>query len=114
MFILLNLFGWTYWLATFLGNSMGAVVSYLLNRSFTFNSNVTGSKSIPMFLLVILSCYGFSYFTGEVVADSIHFSSEVLSYISKDEVAILVGTVLYTITNYLGQKNFVFRRIVEE
>ncbi|WP_404332637.1 GtrA family protein [Mesobacillus maritimus] len=114
MFILLNLLGWMYWLATLVGNCIGAGVSYVLNRSFTFNSNVTGSKGIPKFFLVILSCYFLSYFIGGVVAESIHHSSQPFSFISKDELAILVGTVLYTLTNYLGQKSFVFRRGSEE
>lgn len=113
MFILLNLLGWTYWLATFVGNCIGAGVSYVLNRSFTFNSNVPGSKGIPKFFLVILSCYFLSYFIGGVVAESIHLTNHVLSFISKEELAVLIGTVLYTLTNYLGQKTIVFRRVSE-
>jgi len=114
MFILLNLIGWTYWLATFVGNCIGAGVSYVLNRSFTFNSNVNGSKGIPKFFLVILSCYVLSYFIGGVAAKSIHLSSQTFSYISKDELAVLIGTVLYTFTNYLGQKFIVFRSVTEK
>jgi putative flippase GtrA len=114
MFILLNLMGWSYWLATFLGNGIGAGVSYILNRSFTFNSNVNGSKGIPKFFLVILSCYFLSYFIGGLVAGSINLSSQPFSFISKDELAVLIGTILYTVTNYLGQKFIVFRSVSEE
>jgi putative flippase GtrA len=113
MFILLNLFGWTYWIATFLGNSIGAGVSYLLNRSFTFNSNVTRSEGIPKFFFIILSCYVLSFSMGGVVAETLHLSSQGVSFISKDEMAVLVGTVLYTLTNYLGQKFFVFKSVKE-
>jgi putative flippase GtrA len=114
MLIFLNLFGLTYWLATFVGNCIGAGVSYILNRSFTFNSNISGSKGIPRFFFVILSCYVFSYSFGDIVAENIHRSNQVLSFISDDELAVLVGTVTYTFTNYLGQKTIVFRSVTEE
>lgn len=111
MFIFLNLFGWTYWLATFLGNSIGSGISYVLNRSFTFNSNINGSKGIPRFFIVILSCYIVSYTLGGIVAEELHLSSQTLSFISKDELAVLFGTVLYTLTNYFGQRTFVFQSV---
>jgi len=116
MLILLNLFGWSYWLATFVGNCMGAGVSYILNRSFTFSSNINGSRGIPRFFFVILSCYIVSYSFGEIVAAvaTIHLSSQTLKFISQDELAVLVGTVVYTLTNYLGQKTIVFRSVIEE
>ena len=38
MYLLLHLAGLSYWTSTFLGNSVGAVVSFFLNRSFTFRS----------------------------------------------------------------------------
>ncbi|MBY0095586.1 GtrA family protein [Mesobacillus maritimus] len=114
MLILLNLFGWSYWLATFVGNCMGAGVSYILNRSFTFKSNINGSKGIPRFFFVILSCYIVSYSLGEIVAATIQLSSQTLSFISQDELAVLIGTVTYTLTNYIGQKTIVFRSVTEE
>ncbi len=114
MFILLNLFHCTYWLATFIGNCIGAMVSYKLNRSFTFNSRVKGSEGIPKFFLVILCCYVFSYSIGKITAEGIHLFSQSLSILSKDELAVLIGTVVYTLANYLGQKSFVFQRLSEE
>jgi len=113
MFILLNLFNWSYWLATFSGNCMGAVVSYILNRSFTFNSKVKGSEGIPKFFLVILCCYALSYSLGMGLAEGIHLLSQSLWNLSKDEMAVLIGTVVYTLANYLGQKTFVFHRFSE-
>ncbi|MFD1778723.1 GtrA family protein [Fredinandcohnia salidurans] len=101
IFLLLHVVGLSYWLSTFLGNSVGAVVSYLLNRRFTFNSKATFGRSIPLFILVILSCYFLSYSVSKLVAGFI-----LLPY--TNEIAVLLGTGLYTISNYFGQKYIVF------
>src|SRR4051812_45522454 len=61
MFFFLKFFHMSYWLSTFIGNSIGAAVSYFLNRSFTFNSNIAAKIGIPKFVAVILFSYVFSY-----------------------------------------------------
>lgn len=114
MFVLLNLFGWTYWLATFTGNSIGAVVSYFLNRSFTFNSKLNVSEGMPKFVVVIFICYIISYSMSEVVTDYVSIPNWATDFVTEDELAILGGAILYTLTNYLGQKSFVFRKLSEE
>jgi putative flippase GtrA len=107
MYVLLHIFH-HYWAATFLGNAAGAVVSYVLNRIFTFKSGVHLSTSILRFILVIGVCYGLSYYIG------LQFSSWLLHQLPaavrpfKKDVGILIGTGLYTLLNYTGQKYFVF------
>jgi putative flippase GtrA len=107
MYVLLHIFH-HYWAATFLGNAAGAVVSYALNRIFTFKSGVHLSTSILRFILVIGVCYGLSYYIG------LQFSSWLLHQLPaavrpfKKDVGILIGTGLYTLLNYTGQKYFVF------
>lgn len=113
MFILLNLFSWSYWLATFTGNSIGAVISYILNRSFTFNSTVGASEGIPRFITVIAFCYVVSYSVSGAAANLIEIPEWASRVVSSKELGILMGTILYTTTNYLGQKGFVFRRVTE-
>ncbi|WP_420063835.1 GtrA family protein [Metabacillus litoralis] len=46
IFLLLNVFGFSYWISTFIGNGIGAIISYILNRNFTFNSNVNNKKGL--------------------------------------------------------------------
>jgi len=101
IFLFLHAVGLSYWLSTFLGNSVGAIVSYLLNRRFTFNSNATFGRSIPLFILVILSCYFLSYSASKFIVGFI-----LLPY--TNEIAVLLGTGLYTMLNYFGQKHIVF------
>ncbi|WP_232284445.1 GtrA family protein [Bacillus timonensis] len=101
IFLLLHVVGLSYWLSTFLGNSIGATVSYVLNRRFTFGSKTSFARSIPLFIAVIFSCYFLSFSISKLAA-------EFLFTTHTNEVAVLLGTGLYTITNYLGQKHIVF------
>ncbi|MFS0863617.1 GtrA family protein [Fredinandcohnia sp. 179-A 10B2 NHS] len=107
MFLLLHLLGTSYWVATFIGNSIGAAVSYLLNKRFTFASKVALWKSIPLFVVVILSCYVFSYSVSKWIVSGMVLAIGVQAE-NTNYLAILFGTILYTITNYLGQKHIVF------
>ncbi|WP_223701221.1 GtrA family protein [Sutcliffiella deserti] len=109
MYLLLNVFHLNYWISTFVGNSIGAIVSYLLNRSFTFKSSAGHFTSFPRFIFVILICYFLSYRAGLFLT---HATLTGLGYGGnqhlEENIAILIGTGLYTILNYLGQKYFVF------
>ncbi|WP_442598869.1 GtrA family protein [Neobacillus sp. D3-1R] len=107
MFTCFHIFGWTYWISTFIGNSMGAVVSYLLNRKFTFSSNVTLKKGLPKFIFVILFCYFLAFSTSEWFCNWMTFLNW-QTFMSQEEQSILVGSFLYTLLNYGGQKYFVF------
>lgn len=110
IFILLNVFGLSYWGSTFVGNGVGAAVSYLLNRAFTFNSQIDFKNGVPKFITVILLCYFLSYSLGEFVADGAYYLYSTILFINEEEFAILLGSGLYTITNYFGQRNFVFKK----
>jgi putative flippase GtrA len=105
MFLLKLILGWPYWIATFSGNLIGAAVSFLLNRSFTFNSKVTMGKGIARFAAVIFICYVISFSAGRMIA-SIIMTNEKM--ITADSLAIFIGSVIYTLLNYLGQKKLVF------
>jgi putative flippase GtrA len=107
MFLLLNVVGASYWVSTFTGNAIGACVSFLLNRAFTFKSTVSYHTGLPRFIIVILLCYFSSYFLsgkmGEWISQYFIISPEMAKNVS-----VLLGSVFYTISNYLGQKYFVF------
>jgi putative flippase GtrA len=109
-FMLLNVLGWSYWLSTFIGNGSGACVSFLLNRAFTFQSNIEIKKSALRFFSLILLCYFFSFSSSDTIAELIYHHFGMSPLISNDELAILLGTGFYTVSNYLGQKYFVFRK----
>jgi putative flippase GtrA len=108
MYSLLHIMNLSYWYATFFGNVVGAFVSYLLNKTFTFRSKCSVSSTWYRFIIVICSCYFVSYYLGKMtVVLFIQKIPEIPLY-HADNYAILVGTALYTILNYLGQRWFVF------
>ncbi|OIK15654.1 polysaccharide biosynthesis protein GtrA [Bacillus sp. MUM 116] len=110
MYLLLHAFHLSYWISTFIGNSVGAVVSFFLNRSFTFKSNNTVSKSAIRFIIVILCCYFISYDLAKNLVSAVLYSNHFFSGKITTDMAVLVGTGLYTVLNYLGQKLFVYSK----
>jgi putative flippase GtrA len=112
MFSLLNIAHLSYWTSTFAGNAAGACVSYLLNRSYTFNSKVSYQRGLPRFVLIILFCYFSAYFCSERLVEWISPSLP-LSASLTENASILLGSALYTISNYFGQKYLVFKKLKE-
>lgn len=108
-FAFFNLLHFNYWASTFAGNTIGAVVSYMLNRTFTFRSNASIGSSWWKFALVIVVCYGVSYGISWLLAEAIGSYVTSASSAWLHNGAILVGNGLYTIGNYLGHKFFTFR-----
>ncbi len=107
-FLLFNVLRFGYWPSTFLGNTVGAVVSYVLNKTFTFRSKASVRSSWWKFGLVTVSCYAFSYSVSLLLASS--FAAALPGWNEKliHNGAILAGTGIYTIANYLGHKWFSF------
>ncbi|MBL4952803.1 GtrA family protein [Neobacillus sp. OS1-32] len=108
MFLFYHLFGLSYWIATFLGNTIGACVSYCLNRSFTFNSRASVSKSVVRFACVILFCYFVSFSIGKQAVHLVLNHTHIFSAAMSTDLAIFVSTCFYTLLNYTLQKWIVF------
>ncbi|WP_226534887.1 GtrA family protein [Fictibacillus halophilus] len=104
-FILLNGFHTGYWPSTFIGNAAGAVVSYILNRKFTFQSKTSVGVSSIRFLAVILISYFVAYSLSSQIINALD-----LQILTNKESSVLLGACLYTFANYMGQKYFVFTR----
>lgn len=107
IFLLLNVFGFSYWISTFIGNSIGAIISYILNRNFTFNSNVSNKKGIVLFLFVILVSYYVSYNIGYSLINKNVLSTNLYG----EELSILLAALIYTVLNYLGQRYLTFKQV---
>lgn len=105
MFGAYNLLGINYWISSALNYIVGSIVSYLLNRNFTFKSNDSQKKSIPKFIVNIFLCYTIAYGIAQPVVKII-FSE--LSTALRDNIAMLIGMCLFVGINYIGQRYFVF------
>ena len=109
MFVLYNAFGCSYWVSSFCDYFFGSILSYFLNKHFTFHYQGTDWRSIVKFALNIIVCYLIAYSLAlpltRYALQSMHLSKPIV-----ENVAMLVGTVLFMVINYLGQKFFAFKR----
>ena len=109
MFVLYNVFGCSYWLSSFCDYFFGSILSYFLNKRFTFHYQGTDWRSIAKFALNIVVCYLVAYSVAlpltRTALEHLHLSKAVV-----ENIAMLVGTVLFMVINYVGQKFFAFRK----
>lgn len=110
MYLLLHGFGLSYWISTFLGNSVGACFSFFLNRRYTFRSDVSVLQGLLRFIVVILICYFISYSIGENTVKWLLNNNDMITSKVKTDLAVLISTFLYTMLNYLSQKLLVFHK----
>lgn len=108
MYFLLKVTGLSYWTSTFLGNSVGACVSFFLNRTFTFRSGQSGLKSMFRFIVVILFCYLISFNIGKYLVEWLLNKNLSFSSANITNLQVLASTCLYTALNYFLQKVYVF------
>lgn len=107
MFLAYNVFGLSYWLSSAINYIAGSILSYFLNKYFTFQSKKKSIKEVFRFILNILFAYLIAYGLARPLAGKI-LSNYSLS--QKDNLAMAFGLVLFTVINYFGQRFFVFRK----
>ena len=105
-FLLLNLTPLGYWGSSALSYALASVMSYFLNKYYTFKNTETGWRPVVRFALNIAVCYGLAYGIAEPVARWLLSGATVTV---RENVAMLVGMCLFTGFNYLGQRLFAFR-----
>ncbi len=106
MFLLYNLAGAGYWTATAVSYALASVMSYFLNRYFTFKYREGGVAVVLRFALNIAVCYGLAY---GIAKPLIKWLLSGASVTVRDNVAMLAGMCLFVGFNYLGQRFFAFR-----
>ena len=107
MFLLYNLAGWTYWLSSAANYVVGGIVSFFLNKYFTFQNKGWSWKQVGKFVINVSVCYVLAYGLAKPFALHLLAGQPVRL---QENVAMLVGMVLYTGLNYFGQRFFAFKR----
>lgn len=106
MFLLYNLAGVNYWISSASNYIVGSIVSYLLNKYFTFNNKEKSLKQVVKFVVNISLCYLLAY---GIAKPTVEFILSPLTLRMKENLAMLVGMGLFVAFNYIGQRFFVFK-----
>ena len=109
MFLMFLLEGLGYWPSTAIAYVAGAVMSFFLNRHFTFHSQEKLGRSAVMFAVNVAVCYVVGYGLAKVLVP-IPQQPNAVPVIWVERLSKLVGMGLYTVLNYFGQRFFAFRK----
>ncbi|MCI8321095.1 MAG: GtrA family protein [Dorea sp.] len=107
MFLCYNILHTGYWAASALNYIIGSIVSYFLNKYFTFKSGRKSVREVLCFVLNITVCYGLSY---GVAKPCVHYVLQGYSVAVRDNAAMFAGMCLFVVLNYFGQRFVVFRQ----
>ena len=109
MFLMFLLEGLGYWPSTAIAYVAGAVMSFFLNRRFTFHSQEKLGRSAVKFAVNVAVCYVAGYGLAKVLVP-IPQEPNAVPVIWFERLSKLVGMGLYTVFNYFGQRFFAFRK----
>ncbi len=109
MVLMFALEGLGYWPSTAIAYVAGAVMSFFLNRSFTFRSQETMGRSAVKFALNVAVCYLMAYGIAQPVMELLP-QPVFVPAIWWERLTKLVGMGLYTVLNYFGQRFFAFQK----
>ena len=106
MFSLYNLFHCSYWFSSIMNYVIGSIVSYFLNKYYTFESSKITRKEIIYFSLNIAVCFLIAYGAAKPLA--LYLLSD-YSKAVQENTAMFIGMVIFTGLNYLSQRFIVFK-----
>lgn len=113
-FLLFNLLGWNEWVSSVTGYFLGSVLSYFLNKYFTFKNQEKGIKPILKFALNIAVCYTIAYVIAIPLISYICTANSLTMFgwtVEKfsGNLSMVVGSCLFVACNYIGQRFFAFK-----
>lgn len=106
MFVFYNVFGLSYWLSSASNYFFGSILSYFLNKYFTFRYKKRDWKVVGRFVLNISACYLIAYGAAKPLVRALLSGA---SATIQENVAMLCGMCLFVALNYLGQRFFAFK-----
>ena len=107
MFSAYNLLGLSYWISSALNYILASILSFFLNKHFTFQNKEKGLGVAVRFVINILVCYLLAYGIAKPLVRMILTSTGPRM---QDNLSMLAGRVLFTLFNYFGQKFFAFKQ----
>ena len=106
MFLLYNVAHCGYWLSSAANYIVGSVISYVLNKRFTFQNKSSSAKTVFRFAVSIAACYLIAYGAAKPLA--IRLLSAAPANV-QENLGMLIGMGLYVLLNYVAQRFFAFK-----
>ena len=107
MFVAYNALHLSYWISSASNYVIGSIVSYFLNKYFTFQNKEKSVKQVVIFIFNITICYLLAYGFAKPFVNWILAGQ---ATVVRDNVSMLVGMGAFVVFNYLGQRIFVFKK----
>lgn len=107
MFVFYNCFHLNYWVSSASNYFFGSIVSYILNKHFTFQFKEKGHASLLRFTINILVCYLLAYGIAKPV---MYWLMNGYSKTVQENLSMALGMCLFVVLNYLGQHFFAFNK----
>ncbi len=108
MFIFYNVFHLDYWISSAANYFFGSILSYFLNKYYTFSYRKKEWKSAIRFIINIVVCYFIAY---GVAKPTMSWLMSGASKVVQENVAMVFGMGLFVILNYFGQRFYTFNNI---
>lgn len=106
MFLAYNIFGLGYWISSAANYVVGSIVSYILNKHFTFKNTAKDKKTIIRFVINIAACYLIAYGLAKPLVSRVLHQYPINI---RDNMSMLVGMGLFVVLNYLSQRYLTFK-----
>lgn len=108
MFALYNIFHCSYWFSSIMNYVIGSIVSFFLNKYWTFKSRAFSFKEVLYFTVNIAVCFFIAYGLAKPFA---MYLLNGYSLSVQENTAMLIGMIIFTGLNYLSQRFIVFKSI---
>ena len=105
MFALYNLLHCSYWVSSAANYVCGSILSFFLNKHFTFQNQSKSIAVVIKFTINIVVCYLLAY---GIAKPAVRFLLEGSSQKVQENLSMLAGMVLFVGFNYIGQRFFAF------
>ena len=110
MFTFYNLLHLSYWVSSACNYIFGSILSYFLNKHFTFQDRSRSWKTVLRFAVNIACCYLIAY---GAARPAVRWLLRGCSQKLIDNAAMLAGSVVVVALTYLSQRFLTFRKTEE-
>ena len=105
MFAMYNLLHCSYWASSAANYIVGSVLSFFLNKHFTFQNQSKDISVVIKFIVNIVACYLLAY---GIAKPMVYYLLQNSSEKVQDNLSMLVGMIFFVGFNYIGQRFFAF------